>query len=337
MEKLTAPFHFVELEGDAVFVYAGEQGVTDSEHLLDIVEACYAAFRMRVEQMTPNTTCTCSACKAMPSLDLKCVAHFGRFALQKTPTGQQLVGPDVTLTHILLKNHVIEKTGIKSYALLTDAFLRKSPAMLGANMSSEPKLIPYNSVIEPFGPVKAWVTDISVAVERYKQRFRDNLDAAPVDMEIVTPMDAPAAIVWNYIFDPVKRPQWQADVRSVHNVASENGRTDIGWEGHCDHGAYFMKHRMVDWRPVERITMHSSATGWTPLKPPPCQVDFIFEQQMANTCTLRFQVRMRHAGLWDRMIFKLFLPLIRKEWSAHFKRLKMFSAQELLDCNFFPS
>jgi len=97
---------------------------------------------MRVEQMAKNTTCTCSACKAMPTLDLKCVAHFGRFALQKTPTGQQLVGPDVTLTHILLKNDVIEKTGIKSYALLTDAFLRKSPAMLGANMSCEPKLIP---------------------------------------------------------------------------------------------------------------------------------------------------------------------------------------------------
>ena len=44
IEKLAAPFRFVELEGDAVFVFAPEAAVEDSERLVDIIEACYAAF-----------------------------------------------------------------------------------------------------------------------------------------------------------------------------------------------------------------------------------------------------------------------------------------------------
>jgi len=328
MERLSAPLQFVELEGDAVFVFAPEQCVTDAENLLDIVEACYAAFRFRVEQMAINTTCTCTACSAIPSLDLKCVGHFGRYAKQKTPNGYQLVGPDVTLTHLLLKNSVIEKTGIKSYALLTDAFIQKSPTFRGNDGKGVAQLHQYEAQLEPFGKVHAGVTDLSASLEKHRQRFRDNLDAARVDLEIVTPLDAPASMVWSYVYDAEKRHLWQNDIQSVKNIPAENGRTDIGWEGHCDHGAYKMRHRIVDWRPMERITMHSSTTGWTPLKPPPCQVDFVFEEQSASHCTIRFQVRLRNASLWNKIIFKVFFVLIKKEWTGHFKRLYDFSARE---------
>jgi hypothetical protein len=103
IDQLSAPFRFVELEGDAVFVFAPSVAVEDSERLVDILEACYAAFRMRLEQMLVNTTCECSACRRIPDLDLKMVAHFGRYIPQKTPTGTQLVGPDVILVHRLLR------------------------------------------------------------------------------------------------------------------------------------------------------------------------------------------------------------------------------------------
>ena len=61
IEQLGSPLEFVELEGDAVFVYAREEAVVNPERLLDLMEACYAAFRLRVEQMTRNTTCPCTA------------------------------------------------------------------------------------------------------------------------------------------------------------------------------------------------------------------------------------------------------------------------------------
>ena len=59
IEKLCAPFRFVELEGDAVFVFAPDVAVEDSERLVDILEVCYAAFRIRLEQMSINTSCEC--------------------------------------------------------------------------------------------------------------------------------------------------------------------------------------------------------------------------------------------------------------------------------------
>ena len=83
IDRLSAPFRFVELEVDAVFVFAPDVAVEDSERLVDIMAVCYAAFRLRREQMVANTTCECSACRAIPAFDLKLVAHFGRYVPQK--------------------------------------------------------------------------------------------------------------------------------------------------------------------------------------------------------------------------------------------------------------
>lgn len=92
IEKLSAPFRFVELEGDAAFVFAPDVAVEDSERLLDIIEGCYAAFQIRLDQMAVNTSCECSACRAIQDLDLKFVAHFGCYVPQDTPTGTRLFG-----------------------------------------------------------------------------------------------------------------------------------------------------------------------------------------------------------------------------------------------------
>jgi hypothetical protein len=46
IERLLALFRFVELEDDAVFVFAPAVAVEDAEPLLDIVKACYAARRL---------------------------------------------------------------------------------------------------------------------------------------------------------------------------------------------------------------------------------------------------------------------------------------------------
>jgi len=84
---LPAPSQFIELEGDAVFVFAPAEAVEDSERLVEIIEVCYAAFRRRIEQMANNTISECTACRAIPELDLKCVAHYGQYVPQPTPTG----------------------------------------------------------------------------------------------------------------------------------------------------------------------------------------------------------------------------------------------------------
>ena len=333
MEKLGPPLQFVALEGDAVFCFAPEEAVPDAEHLLQLMEACYAAFAMQLEQMSRGTTCSCSACKAIPTLNLKCVAHYGTYATQKIPTGVQLIGADVTLVHLLLKNTVIERTGVRAYALMTEAFLVRSslarPDASSALPTEAAQLRPHTEEIEPFGTVHARIADLAASVGRHRERLQAEWYALPIDLEIHTPLSVPAAFVWPYITDPVLRPRWQADIIDVEAKPSPNGRTEIGWESHCHHGGYLMTHRIVDWEPFRRLTMHAASTGRSLTKPPPCQAEFYFDDNSDGTCLLRFIVRLREPGLLGRPLFRLVRPWVRREWQAHFDLLQRVTAEDL--------
>src|SRR3990172_5454796 len=64
-----------KIEGDAVFAYAPESNISRGESLFKIIESTYVAFRDKREAAHRRTTCTCKACRAIPSLDLKFIAH----------------------------------------------------------------------------------------------------------------------------------------------------------------------------------------------------------------------------------------------------------------------
>ena len=65
-----------KLEGDAVFAYASEEVFACSDTLIDFVESMYVAFRDKQLSMKRATTCTCNACRNIPSLDLKFRNNF---------------------------------------------------------------------------------------------------------------------------------------------------------------------------------------------------------------------------------------------------------------------
>lgn len=54
-------------------------------------------------------------------LDLKILAHCGSYLVQHLGDREELLGVDVIVPHRMLKNNVIEETGIKSYALFSEA------------------------------------------------------------------------------------------------------------------------------------------------------------------------------------------------------------------------
>src|ERR1044072_3207498 len=113
-----------KLEGDAMFWY--RTGVGDGVALLTAIEAVYGAFRRRVRTIVHQTTCTCNACRQIPDLNLKMVAHAGEFVARDIAGTQELVGGDVITVHRLLKNHVIGQHGVHAYAFLTDALLTEA-------------------------------------------------------------------------------------------------------------------------------------------------------------------------------------------------------------------
>ena len=104
-----------KLEGDAVFAYAPKEVFARGETLVDFVESMYVAFRDKLLSMKRLTTCTCNACRNIPSLDLKFFLHCGDYIQQSVANIKELVGSDVNLVHRLTKNHVTEATGWHAY------------------------------------------------------------------------------------------------------------------------------------------------------------------------------------------------------------------------------
>jgi class 3 adenylate cyclase len=123
IEKLDDMFTIAKLEGDAVFAYMEESKLQEGKAMLAMIDQSYAAFRDKAASLFAHATCPCKACRAIPTLDLKFILHYGEYVVQQVAGIRDLLGTDVNLVHRLLKNGVAESTGWKGYAVLTDAAL----------------------------------------------------------------------------------------------------------------------------------------------------------------------------------------------------------------------
>ncbi len=105
-----------ELEGDAVFFYRiGEQ--PSFKELIQQVEEMYSKFHQHLKFYERDRICQCGACSKANELSLKFVYHYGITTIRKIGTFEKLFGPDVTLTHKLLKNDI----SLDDYLLTTSA------------------------------------------------------------------------------------------------------------------------------------------------------------------------------------------------------------------------
>jgi hypothetical protein len=65
--------------------------------------------------------CGCDACVSIGGLELKFVLHHGEYIVQSIAGHRELLGPEVTISHLLLKNHVVDLIGRSAYALVTES------------------------------------------------------------------------------------------------------------------------------------------------------------------------------------------------------------------------
>jgi hypothetical protein len=120
MRRLSPPLEIQEVEGDAVFALGPDGALRPPARLLDVLDSAFVAFKAVQREMAADESCACGACRSVESLDLKIVAHRGRFLRHAVGGRAQVGGVDVILAHRLLKNGV---TGSRAYVLLTDALL----------------------------------------------------------------------------------------------------------------------------------------------------------------------------------------------------------------------
>jgi Protein of unknown function (DUF2652) len=155
VEQVAPPFVLSKLEGDAVFAFGpeGELGVR-GQAVVDCLTACYEAYRARLDEARDLMTCTCEACLSIGGLELKFVLHHGEYIVQSVAGHQELLGPDVTISHLLLKNHAADLVGRSAYALVTHpAAARLDIPLVGA--------LPITEQYEHYPPVRASVLALS--------------------------------------------------------------------------------------------------------------------------------------------------------------------------------
>lgn len=246
MRQFTPLLTISKLEGDAVFAYVPAQKISRGEILLEVLESTYLAFRNRIQSSKRLTTCSCRGCKAMATLDLKFVAHYGRFALQEVAGHKELVGHDVVVAHRLLKNRVTEANGWRAYMLFT------KPALDRVGIDPQEMFCQQESY-EHLGTVDTFITDLRNRYDELTAARRVYL--APEDAHVVltTDLEAPPVLVWDWLNDPQKRLLWSGT--EVRPVFRPGGRTKEGAQNHCVHGKSVSVEQILDWRPFEYFTV----------------------------------------------------------------------------------
>jgi uncharacterized protein DUF2652 len=155
MRRLSPPLEIQEIEGDAVFALGPDGAVLPPARLLDVLDSAFVGFKKVQRELMADGSCSCGACRSIEDLDLKIVAHYGRFLRHAVGGRAQVAGVDVILAHRLLKNGV---TTSRAYVLLTDAllgWLGLDPSGLG--------LVPRVESYEHLGDVRCFVRPVDAA------------------------------------------------------------------------------------------------------------------------------------------------------------------------------
>lgn len=256
VKKVQAVLTISKLEGDAVFAYVPEHKLPRGETLLELIEATYVAFCDQREASHWRTTCTCAACKAIPTLDLKFFVHHGDFIIQTITTIRELVGSDVNLIHRLMKNHISEATGWKAYALFTEKAL--------AHLEARPDNLHFQvETYEHLGDVQTHSYDL-------KPRYAALIAARKVfitaqEADYVCLQDFPAAppVVWEWLNSPRTRNIWAKEAGTWRAGLRPGGRTGVGARNHCAHGHGKSEavETILDWRPFDYLSAETNDGG----------------------------------------------------------------------------
>ncbi len=250
VKQIHSPLEVVDLEGDAVFSYAPEVTIDQGQALADMVEDAYLAFREALNTMVLNTTCTCTACRLIPTLDLKQFVHYGTFVPQEVAGQIRLVGHDVNVVHRLLKNSVTEATGFQAYTAFTRQAveaLRLQEILTGA--------APHTESYGEMGTIKLQVVDMHRVWERKRERVRVRVSSEDALHNFSAEFSIDPSEMWHYITHPEFRAIFhQAD--GQHIERRPDGELGPGGVYVCAHGKRVSKHLVLDWDPPRSYTVN---------------------------------------------------------------------------------
>ncbi len=250
VEQVGEPLHFWKLDGDAVLAYSTQQDFPSGETFLTICENIYNAFATRRQNIIANTTCPCQACANVEMLDLKIMAHHGGFDEMQIGPVKDISGADVILVHRMAKTDVSKTTGVRSYALFSDAAVEA--------MGIEAALVPFSQPFEHFGEVSMQVYDLAKAWEKFRaSRQHHFLEEEDGVWTYRRHFDLPLAVTWEALTAPELKQRWMVGMLSV-TVDRPEGRIGTGSGYHCAHEAADFRYWVTDWEPFDYFSTRIS-------------------------------------------------------------------------------
>jgi uncharacterized protein YndB with AHSA1/START domain len=247
--QLRGVWEVIEVEGDAVFGHAPD-GVLDGSDLVATMDALYGSFADRRAEIERRTTCPCRACRSVPNLDLKVVVHAGEYGRQTMGTARKIVGPSVILVHRLLKNAIVERTGIRAYGFVTEE------ALAALSLDGSVDGIRHEEGYD-VGTARGIVIDIGA---RWREREARRAIAVGTDQAIATfdlDTSETPAVAWRCLTTPHALARWMAD-----QVEEERtGPRGTGTVLHCVHGKRRFAAEIVDWKPHRYFTWRIAMRG----------------------------------------------------------------------------
>lgn len=226
-----------------MLAYSTQQEFPSGEVFLTICENLYNAFATRRQNIIANTSCPCKACANVEMLDLKIMAHHGTFDEMEVGPVKDISGADVILVHRMAKTDVKAATGVRSYALFSDA-------AVGA-MGIESALVPYAQQFEHFGEVSMQVYDLAKAWEKFRAGHeRHFLEEADGVWTYRRRFDIPIAVAWEALTAPELKQRWMQGMKSV-TVDNPENRIGTGSGYHCAREAADFLYWVTDWEPFD--------------------------------------------------------------------------------------
>ncbi len=247
---IKAPLAVSSVEGDAVFMYGVMPEGMSGQTVLESVELLYCSFAESLETMVLNTTCRCNACANISALGLKIVMHCGEFAKTQIAGRETLSGPDVILAHRLLKNSIRDSHGIDDYMFVTQQCVDD---LAVASMVSG--WTPHAEEYEHVGEVSGYVSSLPDLWAFVRSQNENKVVQREAWLSLSAHSQAPPAVVWDHMVDPIKRTQWLG-ANSNEVTASNRGRIGPGSEYHCAHGDDndLTIFTVLDMRPMDYVT-----------------------------------------------------------------------------------
>jgi Protein of unknown function (DUF2652) len=94
-----------EVEGDAILFYKFGD-LPDLAVIYEQVEKMFNSFHQQLKLYEKERTCDCRACASAINLSLKIITHYGEFTEYNIKNFTNLIGKDVIVAHLLLKNNI---------------------------------------------------------------------------------------------------------------------------------------------------------------------------------------------------------------------------------------